>query len=173
MVEEMNEKRMNKLAEFVSWKIKSLSMTPLEALVSLASMSETLGDFYLNELKKKENPANLKNIQIGRLSKTLEDCKLLSLERTKECLIVNDAFGAKPLSIKFVEDTLISNSLKKRFNLLKEANFKCKYCGRSPPEVELELEHIIPRCKGGDNDKNNLAVSCKDCNRGKGGELLN
>lgn len=36
----------------------------------------------------------------------------------------------------------------------------------------LEVDHIIPVAKGGDNEPLNLVTSCRDCNRGKGKKEL-
>lgn len=58
-------------------------------------------------------------------------------------------------------------SKKLRFDIFKRDNFQCVYCGKTPPEVTLEVDHIEPVSKGGDNDINNLVTSCFDCNRGK------
>lgn len=54
-----------------------------------------------------------------------------------------------------------------RFEVLKRDKFTCQYCGKSAPDVVLEVDHIKPVSKGGDNDIMNLVTSCKDCNRGK------
>jgi len=58
-------------------------------------------------------------------------------------------------------------NLKNRFEIFKRDNFTCQYCGRSAPMVQLELDHIKPQTKHGDNSKNNLITSCKECNIGK------
>lgn len=60
----------------------------------------------------------------------------------------------------------ISKSL--RFEVFKRDKFTCQYCGRSIPDVVLEVDHIKPVAKGGDNDILNLVTACRDCNRGKG-----
>ena len=57
---------------------------------------------------------------------------------------------------------------KKRFEILSRDNFTCRYCGRSAPEVILEVDHIIPRKYSGSNENDNLITACRDCNRGKG-----
>ena len=46
----------------------------------------------------------------------------------------------------------------------------CRCCGRMPPDVELHVDHIIPRSASPQDalDPNNLQVLCADCNRGKG-----
>lgn len=58
-------------------------------------------------------------------------------------------------------------SKKIRFEVFKRDSFTCQYCGRKPPEVELEVDHIRPVAKGGKNEILNLVTSCKECNRGK------
>ena len=63
-------------------------------------------------------------------------------------------------------------SKKMRFEIFKRDNFTCQYCGESAPKVILELDHIVPVCKGGKNELTNLVTSCMSCNRGKGGTPL-
>ena len=58
-------------------------------------------------------------------------------------------------------------SKKNRFNVFKRDSFCCQYCGSHPPSVVLEIDHIIPSSKGGNNSIDNLITSCFDCNRGK------
>lgn len=61
---------------------------------------------------------------------------------------------------------------KLRFDVFKRDRFTCQYCGRKPPEVVLEADHVFPKSKGGKDEIINLVTSCFDCNRGKGaGEL--
>lgn len=63
-------------------------------------------------------------------------------------------------------------SKKTRFEVFKRDSFKCQYCGKSPPDVVLEIDHVVPKCSGGDDGKHNLLTACMDCNRGKGGHGL-
>ena len=63
-------------------------------------------------------------------------------------------------------------SKKIRFEVFKRDKFTCQYCGRSAPDVVLEVDHMIPVANGGSNDIMNLITSCKDCNRGKGARAL-
>lgn len=58
-------------------------------------------------------------------------------------------------------------SKKLRFEVFKRDNFKCQYCGKSPPEIILEADHLTPKSKKGKDEINNLVTSCFDCNRGK------
>ena len=48
-----------------------------------------------------------------------------------------------------------------RFEVFKRDSFKCQYCGKSAPEVTLEVDHIIPVAKGGSNEIFNLITSCR------------
>lgn len=59
-----------------------------------------------------------------------------------------------------------------RFEVFKRDGFVCTYCGRRPPQVTLEVDHIIPRAEGGDDGMENLTTSCWDCNHGKGAKSL-
>lgn len=54
-----------------------------------------------------------------------------------------------------------------RFEVFKRDKFSCQYCGRSAPDVVLEVDHIVPVSEGGSNDIMNLVTACRDCNRGK------
>ncbi|APT17173.1 HNH endonuclease [Staphylococcus epidermidis] len=60
-----------------------------------------------------------------------------------------------------------SLSNKIRFEVFKRDNFTCQYCGKSAPEVVLNVDHIEPISEGGTNDLFNLITSCFECNNGK------
>lgn len=66
----------------------------------------------------------------------------------------------------------VAISKKIRFEVFKRDSFTCQYCSRKPPKVPLEVDHIIPVCKGGKNNIDNLVTACFDCNRGKSGNEL-
>jgi HNH endonuclease len=59
---------------------------------------------------------------------------------------------------------------RQRFRVLRRCGFRCTYCGRSALEVVLEIDHVIPRARGGSDDDSNRTAACFDCNRGKGVE---
>jgi 5-methylcytosine-specific restriction endonuclease McrA len=52
-------------------------------------------------------------------------------------------------------------------DLLREAGYRCKECGRKEPEVKLTPDHIVPLSKGGRGDKANIQILCEPCNQAK------
>jgi 5-methylcytosine-specific restriction endonuclease McrA len=46
-----------------------------------------------------------------------------------------------------------------------EYNYCCGGCG-SP--LDLEYDHIVPRCKGGSDHVSNIQILCHHCNQHKG-----
>ena len=59
-----------------------------------------------------------------------------------------------------------------RFTVLLRDSFTCRYCGRSAPDAELHVDHVIPRSMGGQDTKENLVAACKDCNLGKSAKYI-
>lgn len=55
-----------------------------------------------------------------------------------------------------------------RKNLMIRDGFQCQYCSRRPSQRELNLDHVIPRSRGGADSWENLVVSCRGCNLKKG-----
>ena len=54
--------------------------------------------------------------------------------------------------------------------LLEKWGRKCTYCGQE--NIPLQIEHIIPKSKGGSNRISNLAIACKKCNQKKGNQSI-
>ena len=50
--------------------------------------------------------------------------------------------------------------------LLEKWGRRCAYCGKE--DVPLQIEHIVPRSKGGTDRVSNLTLACEACNRKKG-----
>ena len=48
----------------------------------------------------------------------------------------------------------------KRYDVLKRAHFRCELCGISADKKALEVDHIVPRNKGGSDDLSNLQALC-------------
>jgi len=56
---------------------------------------------------------------------------------------------------------------KLRFQILSDDGFKCKLCGADHTMTVLEVDHIVPLCRGGKNQRENLRTLCHECNIGK------
>jgi hypothetical protein len=61
----------------------------------------------------------------------------------------------------------MSVSKRVRFEVFKRDVFCCRYCGKTPPDAVLEIDHVEAVSTGGSDDISNLVTSCFDCNRGK------
>lgn len=58
-----------------------------------------------------------------------------------------------------------------RLNILIRDNYTCQYCHRILKRHFLNLDHVIPRSRGGLTTWENVVASCMDCNCRKGGQL--
>ena len=50
--------------------------------------------------------------------------------------------------------------------VLMRDGFACVYCGNT--KAPLQLDHVIPRSRGGTDTPDNLAAACRSCNQRKG-----
>jgi 5-methylcytosine-specific restriction endonuclease McrA len=55
-----------------------------------------------------------------------------------------------------------------RRNLMVRDAHQCQYCGRRPAIRDLNIDHVVPRSRGGSDSWENLVTSCKPCNLRKG-----
>jgi hypothetical protein len=58
-------------------------------------------------------------------------------------------------------------SKRQRFKVLDRDGFKCCYCGATPEQSELAVDHIIAIAKGGADHIDNMITACVPCNAGK------
>ncbi len=63
-----------------------------------------------------------------------------------------------------------TRALSRKNILLRDRN-ACQYCGVVLPAVELTLDHVLPRSRGGLSTWENLVACCHECNRKKGNAL--
>jgi diadenosine tetraphosphate (Ap4A) HIT family hydrolase len=66
---------------------------------------------------------------------------------------------------RLLDEEPIPDSL--RFLVLKAADGRCQLCGISAKERPLDVDHIIPRSRGGKTEIANLQTLCSKCNRSK------
>jgi ATP adenylyltransferase len=60
---------------------------------------------------------------------------------------------------------VISGSV--RYQVLTQAKGRCELCGIPAEQKALDVDHIVPRNKGGSDDISNLQALCYSCNRMK------
>lgn len=70
--------------------------------------------------------------------------------------------------VEYQQGTLLGYEV--REYLLEKWGRECAYCGTQ--NVPLEVEHIIPRSKGGSNRVSNLTLACTPCNQAKDSQPL-
>lgn len=58
-----------------------------------------------------------------------------------------------------------------RRNVFLRDGYRCQYCLERPASRELNLDHVIPRSRGGRSTWDNLVTSCRPCNLRKGRSL--
>ena len=58
-------------------------------------------------------------------------------------------------------------STRTRFEIFKRDGFRCAYCGATPLQSPLHVDHVKPVADGGSNDPANLITACGECNGGK------
>lgn len=59
-------------------------------------------------------------------------------------------------------------SKKKRAAIYARDGHRCVWCGLTAIDVQLTVDHLIPRSRGGGNEANNLVTACMTCNRDLG-----
>lgn len=56
-----------------------------------------------------------------------------------------------------------------RKNILRRDSHRCQYCGRT--DSTLTVDHILPKCRAGEDTWENLVTACVECNNKKGDRL--
>ena len=74
----------------------------------------------------------------------------------------------KVQGIAYQQGTLFQYEV--REYLLEQCEHRCVYCQAT--DVPLEVEHVVPRSKGGSNRISNLVLACVPCNQKKGSQDL-
>ena len=106
------------------------------------------------------NTLEYKLIEFENLSKS-------QIESLKEkCFRRLDAFlgkrGSRIFDHRRKSSGYISGTI--RYEVLKRAKFRCELCGISAEKKALEVDHIVPKNKGGTDELSNLQALCYSCN---------
>ena len=70
--------------------------------------------------------------------------------------------------IQYNQGTLFSYEI--REYLLEKWGRKCAYCSKE--DIPLEIDHVVPKSRGGSNRVSNLAIACRTCNEKKGNKPI-
>lgn len=54
-----------------------------------------------------------------------------------------------------------------RYEVLRRAGGRCELCGVTSRDMQIDVDHVVPRAKGGTNDADNLQALCRTCNAQK------
>ena len=65
---------------------------------------------------------------------------------------------------EIIKDAIINRTMETK-------DYKCQYCGKKLPTKELNMDHVIPRDRGGGTSWENVVISCIRCNSKKSNRL--
>ena len=143
----------------------------------LASIDEEIIAYYMQRLKVYPKEV-LQKHGVAKIEKgsdsfeVIDGLKIEEKEKQEIEVICDDKIGNWIADNVDVERTS-SGWGKIRHQMISDHRF-CALCGLTPDDgVKLDIDHIIPKSKGGGNERENLQVLCHKCNRGKNNHLLN
>ena len=153
---------------------KKQKLLRIGAYLEISNIKELIVKMYLGEMSCAEIAEDFNNkVQgITITAKGISD----EIGRQGDKLGVNyirnksDSFklaiekGRKTYIIKANKYKRKAIKLKDRYAVMVRDGFKCKLCGS---KEQLEVDHIKPISKGGENDRENLQTLCWLCNIGK------
>ena len=72
----------------------------------------------------------------------------------------DDIWGHRGISDGYVPGSV-------RYEVLKRAKYRCELCGAHEDQAALQVDHIVPRAKGGSDELSNFQALCVTCNTNK------
>ncbi len=75
------------------------------------------------------------------------------------------------IALKFYDKLPAAEVKFTRKNIYEHYRHRCCYCGKKLPTSELNLDHVVPRSRGGKTTWDNIITSCVKCNIKKGNKL--
>ena len=111
----------------------------------LAPSVKSRADNVINFIKKYKKLLNIAQIEIEKVS-------FDTAQMSSEIELYGVDYQQGPLYQNKLRDFIFSRS-----------NGKCSYCGKQAQEID----HIVPRSKGGTDSVNNLTATCRSCNEKK------
>lgn len=122
---------------------------------------------------------NLKRKPVLMLNRYLEPLRITHAQHALTLLTKGKAVVVIPTKVKAWPGIYIPSVIRlvdyavvpykrpipSRRNIFVRDQYTCMYCGKKTKE--LELEHIIPRSRGGPSSWENLCAACRACNSRK------
>jgi 5-methylcytosine-specific restriction endonuclease McrA len=92
------------------------------------------------------------------------------LEATQQMLYSANQTMPEPLVIRLVHYVRLPHRRvpPTRVAIMLRDAYMCQYCGEKPGQLQLTVDHIVPRSRGGGHSWTNLVTACKRCNQRKG-----
>lgn len=110
---------------------------------------------------------NFSTLDIDSWMSSTRDAPDMALVRS-----ISISFGIPEIIVLSLFDRLPKKDIKfTRQNVFERDEFTCQYCGTRFDSKELNLDHVIPREKGGKNSWDNVVTSCVRCNTRKANKL--
>lgn len=104
------------------------------------------------------------------------DLSPLTVKLVNDRILEFDSLFAKAINPDYPPsrtDTVeVKNYRTHKHELYGEQEGECNGCGTHFPFKIMEVDHILPRSRGGTNVKENLQVLCSHCNRSKGDKTM-
>lgn len=103
---------------------------------------------------------------------TWEDWTALRPEADEDCLATPNTTLKVPVIIRLENHDRMKRHQRAAFNrrtVYRRDNDTCQYCGRQFPTEELSIDHVVPKCQGGQSTFENCVIACVSCNAKKAG----
>ena len=115
-------------------------------------------------------PSTRENFGTKKNGKPRSWCRACTRERTNEHAENNREQGrarARKRKERLESVGEVNEHLVYAPRLLKEQNFECYFCKKPINIKSMEIDHLRPISRGGDNSFKNLAACCALCNKSK------
>lgn len=115
-------------------------------------------------------PTTRSNFGTKKNGKPRPWCRECSRKKTNEHAASNRELGrdrARKRKELLESIGVVNEHLQYRELLLRKQSYKCYFCEAPINEASVEIDHLTPLSRGGDNSISNLAACCSSCNKAK------